>query len=628
MPDPALAALPPHEAELFELRLERSWADLTEPFDRLYGHLPQAEAEQARLLEILADAWAARPADLKALDLKRDLEPDWFQRPGMVGYVFYVDRFAGKLTDILDHLDYLEELGVTYVHMMPLLKPRDGDNDGGYSVQDYRAINPKYGTMSEFEAVTAALRARGISTCIDMVLNHTAREHDWAERARRGDAAYEAYYRTFPTREIPDAYEETLLEIFPDQAPGNFTWDDRLQKWVWTTFNTHQWDLNWENPQVMLEIVDTMLHLANRGAEVLRLDAVAFMWKRLGTTCQNQPEVHDILQVLRAACRIACAGVIHKAEAIVSPADLIPYLGAGRHTGKVGNLAYHNSLMVQFWSALASRDTTLMTRVLTDHFPTAHQNATWATYLRCHDDIGWAITDEDAGALGFSGAAHRDFLAEFYRGNFEGSFARGGLFQYNPDTNDKRSNGALASLAGLEAAKTDGERHDAIARILMGHALIASFGGIPLIYMGDEIGMLNDYDWAAHSDGENDSRWMHRPMMDWTRAAERTDESTDAGRIFTGLKHILDTRRATPHLHGANPREILATPDAALFAFRRISAEGPLTCLFNVSETARFVPADWWHAAGATAFQNVLGSPLDWRGDAVRVAPYEAMWVL
>ncbi|RED14397.1 amylosucrase [Pontivivens insulae] len=620
-------ALSAQDAHLFDIRLERSRTDLLEPFDRLYGHLPTADAARARLLDTLAANWAARPDALKAMDLERDLNPDWFLRPDRMGYVFYVDRFAGRLRDVLDHLDYLEELGITYLHIMPLLKPRDGDNDGGYSVQDYRAINPAYGTMDDFEEVTTALRARGISTCIDMVLNHTAREHEWAEKARAGDPHYQAYYRLFDDRETPDRFEETLLEIFPDQAPGNFTWDDAMGKWVWTTFNTHQWDLNWENPDVLIEIVDIMLHLANRGAEVLRLDAVAFMWKRLGTDCQNQPEVHDILQILRAACRIAAAGIIHKAEAIVSPINLIPYLGAGRHTGKVGNLAYHNSLMVQFWSSLAARDTTLMTRVLTDHFPVGHRNATWATYLRCHDDIGWAITDEDAGALGFSGAGHRDFLAEFYRGNFEGSFARGGLFQYNPATNDKRSNGALASLAGLEAATSDGERDDAIARILMGHALIASFGGIPLLYMGDEIGLLNDMDWAANSHGEDDSRWMHRPFMDWTKAARRTKPGTTEQRLFTGIQKIIKARARTPLIHGAVPREILETHQSALFAFRRRDEVGALICVFNFSEEPRHLPVQWFHDVGVMEFQDVLGgAALEERDGAIFIPPYAALW--
>ena len=402
-----MARTPSSDDDIFDLRLTRSAPDLWPMLEALYGARPDYAEFRDALLKSMRKAWADRAPDLKRLDLKRDLEPDWFQRPDMAGYVFYIDRFAGTLPKVLEKLDYLQDLGVNYVHFMPCLKPRPGDSDGGYSVMDYRAINPAYGTMADFEAVTAELRKRGISVCIDLVLNHTAKEHAWAKKAAKGDAKYQDYYLMFDTPDLPKRYEETLVEVFPDNAPGNFTHYPDFGKWVWTTFNEHQWDLNWANPQVFLEIAEIMLFLANRGVDVLRLDAVAFMWKRMGTRCQSEPEVHMLLQALRAVCRIACPAVLHLEEAIVAPAEMLPYLGRGRHDGKEGNLAYHNSLMVQFWSALATRDTRLMTHVMGTHFPDRLTNATYATYIRCHDDIGWAVTDEDAAALGLSGPAHR-----------------------------------------------------------------------------------------------------------------------------------------------------------------------------------------------------------------------------
>ncbi|MEO6299182.1 MAG: alpha-amylase family glycosyl hydrolase, partial [Paracoccaceae bacterium] len=411
------------DEEILALRLDRSASDLWPMLDGLFGQHPEYESFCDNLLAALRKGWAARPVDLKRLDLKRDMEPDWFQRPDMAGYVIYIDRFAGTLTGVLDKLDYLEDLGITYVHFMPCLRPRPGDSDGGYSVMDYRAINPDFGTMAEFEAVTAALRARGISVCIDLVLNHTAKEHAWAKAAANGNPKYQDYYLMFDDPAQPREFERNLVEVFPDNAPGNFTEYPHFGKWVWTTFNEHQWDLNWANPQVFLEIVEIMLHLANKGVDVLRLDAVAFMWKRLGTRCQSEPEVHMLLQALRACCRIACPAVIHLEEAIVAPAEMLPYLGRGKHDGREGNLAYHNSLMVQFWGALATRDTRLMRHVLASHFPDRLTNATYATYIRCHDDIGWAVTDEDAGALQISGHAHRNFLSSFYEGSFPGTFA-------------------------------------------------------------------------------------------------------------------------------------------------------------------------------------------------------------
>ncbi|WP_421759996.1 alpha-amylase family protein [Devosia sp.] len=615
----------------FDLRFRRSFADLYAPLQVLYGHLPEFEAVMLALARRLAAAWANRGDALKLNDLRRDLEPDWFLRPDMVGYVFYLDRFNADLKGVLDKLDYLEDLGVTYVHFMPCLMPRPGDSDGGYSVMDYRQIDPRFGTMADMETVTAALRERGISVCIDLVLNHTAKEHEWAKKARAGDRKHQAFYWMFDDRTQPDIYERSLLEIFPEHAPGNFTWYEDAQKWVWTTFNEHQWDLNWSNPEVMLEIIDIMLFLANQGVEAVRLDAVAFMWKRPGTQCQNEPEVHQILHALRAASRIAAPALIHKEEAIVSPKQLIPYLGVGEHTGKEGNLAYHNSLMVQFWSALATRSTSLMTRVMGTHFPSRFVNATWGTYLRCHDDIGWAITDEDAGALGMDGSRHRSFLADFYEGHFPGSFARGGAFQSNPATGDRRTNGSCASLCGLETALEAGDANavsNAIQRILMGHALIASFGGVPLLYMGDELGMTNDQSYLADPHLSHDSRWMHRPKMDWERAQHRHDQTTVEGQIYSGISRILARRKATLQLHADNPTEILDAGIDGVFAFRRVSPTGNLVGLFNFTENWLPVSRAWVAANGVAEFWDHLSeAKVETPGDVVALPPYARAWM-
>jgi amylosucrase len=645
VPDPILAALPPaaeaalapldpHDREVFALRFARSRDDLFGPLRRLYGDHPGYGDFVDALVAALAEGWAARPEPLRRLDLRRDLEPDWFLRETNVGYVFYIDRFAGTIPGVVERLDYLAELGVTYVHFMPCLKPRPGDSDGGYSVMDYRAVDPRYGSMDDLTAAAAALRARGMSLCVDLVLNHTAREHEWARKARAGDPDYQAFYRMFDDRTLPDRYEASLDEIFPAHAPGNFTWYPDIGtggKWVWTTFNEHQWDLDWSNPRVFLEIVRVMLFLANQGVEVLRLDAVAFLWKRMGTRCQNEPEVHDILQALRAASRIAAPALIHKAEAIVSPRDLVPYLGAGRHAGREGNLAYHNSLMVQFWSALATRDARMMAYVLRTHFPTHFRNATWATYLRCHDDVGWAITDEDATALGLSGPAHRAFLADFYEGAFPGSFARGGPFQANPLTGDRRSSGTTASWCGLEAAHSAGDAaavDTAIHRILLGHAVVAAFGGLPLLYMGDEIGLLNDHAYLADPDRAHDSRWMHRPPMDWDKAARRHEPGTVEARLHGGIVEILRRRKVTPHLHADNPTEIVHGGADGIFAFRRVSPLGTLVALLNLTDGWRGVPRALATEAGARDFVDRLTGdvvvPVD---GLIALPPYGRIWL-
>ncbi len=400
-----IEALDAYRAAEIKARVQRYLDDLWSGLQAAY---PQAEAVAERVAVVIGRQLAQRPAELQALDLERIHTPDWFQCPMIHGYIAYADRFAGNLKGVAEHIPYLKELGIRYLHLMPLLLPREGENDGGYAVADYRRVRPDLGTMDDLEALCTALRREGISLCLDLVLNHVAREHPWAEAARKGDPHCRGYFYIFPDRTLPDAFECSLPEIFPHFAPGNFTWDDDLKGWVWTTFHSWQWDVNWSNPEVFLEYLDLILWLANKGVEVFRLDAIAFIWKRLGTSCQNQPEVHALTQALRAAVRIAAPAVAFKAEAIVAPEDLVAYLGTGAHYGKVSDLAYHNTLMVQIWSSLASRDTRLMTQALR-RFPQKPPSTTWATYLRCHDDIGWAISDTDAAAVGLSGPAHRHF---------------------------------------------------------------------------------------------------------------------------------------------------------------------------------------------------------------------------
>lgn len=622
----------PSPNTLFELRLDRSANDLWPMLDQLYGQRDDFGTFRDALLDTLRNAWKKRSRDLKLLDLKRDLEPDWFQRSDMVGYACYTDRFAGRIPDVAEKLPYLQSLGVNYLHLMPCLKPRPRPNDGGYSVQDYRKINPELGTMRDLEALTAQMRAAGMSLCVDLVLNHTAREHEWAQKALAGDPYFKDFYHFFDDDTQPRAYERTLVEIFPNDAPGNFTFVPEHGKWVWTTFNDHQWDLNWSNPWVFLEIVDVMLFLANKGVDILRLDAVAFMWKRMGTRCQSEPEVHLLLRALRACTRIAAPAVIHLEEAIVGPAEMLTYLGRGEHEGREGNLAYHNNLMVHYWSALATRDTRLMTKVLSENFPETLPNATYTTYLRCHDDIGWAITDEDAAAMGFSGFAHRDFLSRFYAGDFRGSFARGAYFQVNEETGDSRISGTLASLAGLEKAEADGDARGvelAVHRILMGNALIASFGGIPLIYMGDEAALLNDHSYQTDPLRADDSRWLHRPIMDWERVAGAEDPATPEGQILAGTRHIMARRKATPQFHAAVPTRILFPEAPQVFAFCRFAPTGPIVCLFNFSEEIVGLRCDWLRDQGVTAFEDILsGNRMDISGDYYNLLPYGRVWAI
>jgi amylosucrase len=625
----ALAGTPASEREAFVMRLRRYWSDLWEGLVDPYGDDPRLPANLEALVRVLAGRWAERPTDLRVLDRQRAFQSDWFQAPGMVGYVFYVDRFAGTIRGVESHLDYLEELGVRYVHLMPLLRTRPGDNDGGYAVADYRAVEPGLGTMADLQRLCGLTRERGMSVCIDLVLNHCAAEHEWAVRARAGDHDYEDFFWIFPDRREPDAYEATLPEVFPDFAPGSFSplADGR---WVWTTFNAFQWDLNWSNPRVFVEITDILLDLANRGVDVFRLDAVAFMWKRKGTNCQNQPEVHSLLRALRACARIAAPAVIFKAEAIVGPADLAPYLGVGRNHGRECDLAYHNSLMVQYWSALATRDTRLMTHVLSA-FPTKPATTSWATYVRCHDDIGWAITEADAEAVGWTGPEHRAFLSSFYAGEFAGSFAVGEVFQHNPATGDSRISGTFASLAGLERAEAAGDARLvelAVARMLLGHALILGWDGLPLIYMGDEIALLNDPSYRLEPGRATDNRWLHRPRMDWARAADRHRDGP-VGRVFRGTRHLVAVRCSLEALHAAAPLEVIDLGDPALFAFVRRQPSGPLLAVHNMTEDQRMLDGRVLDMVGlAAATDAITGDGPFAALRPVPMPPYAARWLV
>ena len=511
----------------------------------------------------------------------------------MVGYVCYADRFAGSLPGVRRHLDYLTELGVTYLHLMPLLRPRDGENDGGYAVEDYDAVDPRIGTMADLEELAGDLRERGIALCVDLVLNHTAREHVWARKATAGEPAYREMYLIYPDRTQPDAYERTLPEVFPGTAPGSFTEVPGLG-WVWTTFHDYQWDLNYANPAVFRAMLGAMFALANHGVDVLRLDAAPFLWKRMGTDCQNQPEAHLLLQAFRALARLAAPGLVLEAEAIVGPDMLVQYLGGHDRYRPECDLAYDNQLMVMLWSTLATRDVRLAEHALARRRPAPVPTA-WVSYLRCHDDIGWSVSDADAASVWLDGPSHRRFLSDFYAGRFPGSFARGALFQENPVTGDARVSGTTASLCGIEGALAGSDPEEltlAIRRLESMYAVVFSFGGIPLIYMGDELGVCNDPRWQEDPAHAGDNRWMHRPPMDWPRIARRSDPGTLEGRVFAAIRGVIGARRSLLALRSGGVTEILPTGNRSVLAYRRIHPRSaPFLSLTNFSDTAQAADA-------------------------------------
>jgi amylosucrase len=619
------------EADAFLTRLDTLSADITEPLTKLYRGVTDVGELIAGLVTDALEAAAARPAGLRLLDRRREIDPAWFQRSRMIGYVCYADRFAGTLAGSRPHLDYLVELGVSYLHLMPLLQPREGENDGGYAVADYGQVDPRIGTMTDLEALAGDLHARGIALCVDLVLNHTAREHEWARKALAGVPGYREMYLIYPDRTEPDAFERTLPEVFPGIAPGSFTQVPGLG-WVWTSFHEYQWDLNYANPAVFRAMLGTMFDLANRGIDVLRLDAVPFLAKRLGTDSQNQPEAHLLLQAFRALTRLAAPGLVLKAEAIVSPEMLAPYLGAHGRFRPECDLAYDNQLMVMLWSSLATRDVRLAEQSLS-HRRAAPALTSWVTYVRCHDDIGWAVSDADAGAVGADGFAHRRFLSDFYAGDFPGSFGRGARFQDNPATGDARICGTAASLAGIEAALAAGDADGVTAglrRLESMYAVAFSFGGIPLIYMGDELALRNDPAWAADPAHRHDNRWMHRPRMDWDAAARRHDPAAIEGRAFAAIKGLADARRSLLALRAGGLTEVVATGNRSVLAYRRVHPRSaPFLSLTNFSDVTQGADAGILARAGLHDPVHVHSSTgkLVISAGRIELAPWSFVWL-
>ena len=453
----------------FTQRLDAHFPRLFKLLYRVYGQQYDFFYYLEELLNVAARMWLARSDELKALDGAREQNPQWFQSNQMLGGVCYVDLFAGDLNGLRSKIPYFKELGLTYLHLMPLFRCPEGNNDGGYAVSSYREVDPKLGTIDQLRDLASELRANGISLVLDFVFNHTSDEHTWAVQARSGDREFQDYYRMFPDRTMPDAYERNLREIFPDEHPGAFTYFPDIERWVWTTFHTFQWDLNYANPAVFNAMAEEMLALANVGVEVLRLDAVAFIWKQLGTGCENLPEAHILIQAFNAVARIAAPAMLFKSEAIVHPDEVVKYIGPDEC-----QLSYNPLLMALLWNSLATREVRLLSHSLRSRFkiPTG---CAWVNYVRCHDDIGWTFSDEDAAVLGVNGYDHRQFLNAFYTGRFEGTFARGLPFQENPKTGDCRISGTCASLAGLEKAlneETEVEVELALRRILLIHGVI------------------------------------------------------------------------------------------------------------------------------------------------------------
>ena len=622
----ALEAIPAL-ADRLDAHLPAAWT----AFSSVYGADAAAAEAFVRAVDAAVDGARARPEALRALDRRRDAAADWFQGPEQVGYTCYVDRFAGTLEGVRDKIPYLKELGVTYLHLMPLLKTREGRDDGGYAVQDYRAVDPALGTMDDLRALADALHEEGLCLALDFVMNHTAAEHDWARAAREGDTRYRDFYLTYPDRSRPDRFEETVPEVFPDFAPGNFTYVEALDRWVWTTFNDFQWDLDYGNPAVFVQMLREMMVQANVGADVLRLDAVPFLWKEMGTDCRNLDECHGLLRAYRALVRIAAPGVLFKAEAITAPSEIVRYLGAEGAEGQECDVAYNATLMSHLWHALASENTQLLRTALTN-LPDAPASATWLNYVRSHDDIGWGLADADVRAVGQDPTDTRRFCADYYAGRLPDSDAEGYHFQVDTATGEARTSGTTAALTGLQRALVEGDADGvdrALRRTLLLYGVTFASRGMPLLYSGDEIGQLNDYSYLTDDEKANDNRWVHRPPMDWDRAALRHEAGRIEQRLFDGLRRLAEARAAVDALRGDGRERILQPGNDRTLLFERVHEGDRLLVAANVAGVGQAVPLE---ALGSRWRGPVFGDALHDRSAAfssgrLLLPPYGVRWL-
>ena len=531
--------------------------------------------------EMLYRMWTERPEKLKKMDRAREECPDWYKGHEMVGMLMYVKAFAGNLQGVRAKLDYIAECGVNYLHLMPLLESPEGRSDGGYAVSDFRKVQPELGTMEDLAELAADCHERGIAICLDFVMNHPSEDHEWARRARAGEEEYQHRYFFYDDWSIPNWYNETMPQVFPTTAPGNFTWCEEAQKIVMTTFYPYQWDLNYANPTVFNDMTENMLFLCNNGIDIIRLDAVPYIWKTLGTTCRNLRQVHSLVRMMRIVCEIVCPGTLLLGEVVMEPSKVVPYFGTVEKPEC--HLLYNVTTMATLWHTVATRDVRLLTHQLQQVF-WLPKEYTFLNYLRCHDDIGWGLDYGFLQQFGEEEIPHKRFLNDYLTGRWPDSPARGELYNDDPRLGDARLCGTTASLCGIESARQSGDKlamEEAIQLDIMLHAFMFTLSGVPVLYSGDEIAQENDN--AYHDDPlkREDSRYLHRGDLDWTKAGLRNREDTPEGQVFAAIRE-LETRRAE---HVAFDTEadtwILDTGNNHIVGIGRYYRKEQILALFN-----------------------------------------------
>lgn len=607
----------------FEERLPALRESLEQSYFQLYRPYRASAEDFEHLIDTLRQAAGRRDDALRQRDSR---DSCWYANEKTVGMMLYVDLFSGKLRSLPDKIPYLKELGITLVHLMPLLKPRSGENDGGYAVEDYRQIDPRLGTMDEFREVIRQFHAADIDICIDYVINHTAREHEWARRALKGEAFYQEMYIMTEDPKIVELYNAMVPEVLPDKCPGNFTWVETIKKYVFTSFSDFQWDLNFKNPMVFEKMSELMIDLANLGVDMIRLDAIPFLWKEIGTACRNLSAIHQLLDLLHQIRDLCCPSVVLLGEAIVEPHQIVSYYGT--HDRPECEVMYNASLMVNLWNSLATRSTVMMKMDQGRFWLPPH--AVWINYARCHDDIGWGFNEDAARLLGWDPFEHKKFLYRFYAGQTPGSFADGELYQYNPQTQDARTNGTLASLAGLSRARKRHETYeeeDCLRRICLIHAMILSMPGIPMLYSGDEIATVNDQSYLQDPEKQAEGRWVHRPHFDWLRAEQRHTAGTAEYRVFQTLRRMIELRTSHSSFQAWTKTRGIELLNDRLFGFEKEKEGEKTVFLYNFSEYPETCPASLILTPNLEAEDLITGRLLDGAEAQFNLKPYEFLWL-
>ena len=607
------------EEKVFEERLSARLDELKWLYYELYH---SDEAAFTYFLEMLRRAYSQRSDALRALDEDRLASPDWYRSNALLGMCLYTGQFAGTLRGVREKLGYLQEAGVNYLHLMPLLQTVPDRSDGGYAVTDFRRVQPELGTMEDLEALTAECHRRGMVCCLDFVMNHTSEEHPWARAARAGDPVARSRYFFYDSWDIPNEYEKTVPQVFPTTAPGNFTYLEDCRQVVMTFFYPYQWDLNYANPMVLNDMTENLLYLTARGVDIIRLDAVPYIWKQLGTDCRNLPQVHTLSRILHLACEIVCPGVLLLGEVVMEPKELAPYFGPVDKPEC--HMLYNATTMCTTWHTVATRDTRLLRHQM-DQLAALPREYVFLNYLRCHDDIGWGLDYPFLRQFGMEEIPHKKYLNDFFAGDFPGSFSRGQRYNDDPRLGDARMCGTTASLSGIEAALESGDPaalSRAVDLDLMLHAFMLTQSGVPILYAGDEIGQLNDYSYSDDPAKAEDSRYVHRGRFPWTLAETRNDKNSWRCRLFRRLRSLELIRQRYDVFRADAEFTTFDAGDIRALGLRRAWHGQTLTAVFNFSESECSISLDGIQDAQDLVSGNSLGC------HSVRLQPYGFLWLL